>query len=266
VLVLSDSLIEVWGPDACPPDVWTLTDHELQAARPEFGRRAPRCLVFEESLLETPAGAELVEWFRELHGELEPDVRVLSSTRLKALSALEPTWSSADLLTMATPVPPPTHRRAARVRTSGGVAAIFDGNPAALVDLSYLGGRVSSPGKAPQPGQRMSLMLKFGGTVLQLRGRVVWRTPGEGRRAEHHIGMAFEGRVPTELRNYIARLGGGPAAAQEDGGMPRPAPAPPAHRCPACQSPVARERASTPDGDAELWWCDSCSMTWGFSI
>ena len=168
--------------------VLTFSDAEPIEALTAITRERPRVVALERLFAASPRGAALMARIKADPALRDCEIRVLSHDG--AYSRV----SGRRVPVPAPPAPPAGvdtagTRRAKRFRMQEGLVILVDGNPATLVDLSWIGAQVVSP-TVVRPNQRAKVTLKDDQAAITISAVIVWarfepanQTPGPTYRA-----------------------------------------------------------------------------------
>ena len=171
VLLASDNLLSIWSTFGPKHDVLAMPQEDATAALEMIRRHQPMMVVMEEVFAFSAAAAALVTRLQTDPDFRGIEIRVLAGEGAAALNSPHVAHKDAQVLlaTLAKPLPP----RAARVRPTGEVEILINGNPATLLNLSASGIKVSSSSiLRPQQQVRMSFPVASG--PIRTYGVVVW--------------------------------------------------------------------------------------------
>jgi len=157
-------------------EVHNFTDHDALEALDHIIRTKPALVALQDEFSATSRGQALINRIKDDPSLGNCEVRVLA--RDSAVSRIAVKRDQAGGTAVAVDEPAPAldqrgTRRAARVRIKPGVEVAVDGNPATLVDLSFVGAQVVSPAVL-KPNQRVRVILGEGKSAIRCSGAIVW--------------------------------------------------------------------------------------------
>lgn len=217
VFVAADEVLAKWAGHLAPASgVLTLTDADLPRALQVIAERQPPLVIIEQRLAASSRGAAMLACLKGNPAMAGIEVQVLSAERSAAATA-RAMIGAASLKGVHLEVERSMVRRAPRVRVGGGLRAMIDGNPAAIVDFSTLGVQVVTP-TILRPNQRVRVMLLDEAEALRATAGVAWAAfEKTGPAAEPHFraGMEFN-EVDPQVRLLYDKLRIGSAHSDGD--------------------------------------------------
>jgi hypothetical protein len=197
----------------------------------------PRLIVLERLFAATPRGAALINRIKNDPQLGHSEVRVMSHSgdysrvMVKGTAPAPPdpepapvtpppsagagvaTEEAAPAAAAVSSEPPPRPldwhgtRRAQRHRIRSGVEIQLDGNPAQLVDLSYVGAQVLS-GTILRPNQRVRVSVPNDDFVMRFRGAVAWakfELPQPNEPPRYRAGVEFTDADATAVESFCLK-------------------------------------------------------------
>jgi hypothetical protein len=193
VLIGSEPLVAAWNARAGhSSQVIPLVHTDVSQALETIGTKRPDVVVIEQAVATTGPGSTLMA---RLHTERYTrgiDVRLLPPERAADLMSSEPgdVHPQVWLTVLANPLPARPQRRTVRIRTSENEAALIDGTPVRLVDLSASGAQVYST-IVLRPQQRVKFVLPPERGSVKTTGVVAWSTFEMAPTPRYRAGIAF---------------------------------------------------------------------------
>ena len=186
----------------------TFPDTEPIPALQAIIQTPPELIVLERLFAATPRGAALINRIKTDPTLAACEVRVVSHSGDYARVVVTPTQPAAAAVAGAgghahpasdagasasgTPQNMDWHgtRRSERYHVRPGIEIQFDGNPAAIVDLSPFGAQVLSP-TVLRPNQKVRISLPSDEFVMRFRGTIVWAQFELTRTPQYRAGVEF---------------------------------------------------------------------------
>jgi PilZ domain len=218
VFVASADVLANWASHLPPASgVLMLSDADLPRALQMIAERRPPLVIIEQRLAASTRGAAMLACIKDNPAMAGIEVQVLSAERSAAATARTAIISAASLKgAHVDTVDRSLVRRAPRVRVAGGLRAVIDGNPAAIVDFSVLGAQVLSP-TILRPNQRVRVMLlDEAAESLRATAGIAWsafQRVGSAGQPVFRVGIEFND-VDPQVRLLFDRLRQAPPLAQ----------------------------------------------------
>jgi hypothetical protein len=186
-------------------DLRTFPDTEPIPALQAIIQAPPDLIVLERLFAATPRGAALINRIKTDPALGTCEVRVVSHSGDYARVVVTPAQSTAlagagstqaHVAADAPAAAPPQNmdwhgtRRAARQPVRPGIEMQFDGNPAAVIDLSPYGAQVIST-TVLRPNQKVRISLPSDDFVMRFRGTVVWAQFELTKVPQYRAGIEF---------------------------------------------------------------------------
>jgi hypothetical protein len=207
VFVAADEVLAKWAGHLAPASgVLTLTDADLPRALQVIADRQPPLVIIEQRLAASSRGAAMIACLKGNPALAGIEVQVLSAERSAAATARN-MINAAALKGTHVEIEHALVRRAPRVRVGGGLRALIDGNPAAIVDFSTLGVQVLSP-TILRPNQRVRMTLLDDDESLRATAGIAWASferMGPEAEPQFRAGMEFN-EVDPLVRLLYNRL------------------------------------------------------------
>ena len=203
VLIGSEPLVAAWNARAGKGShVISLVHTDVSQALETIGTKRPEIVVIEQAVATTGPGSTLMA---RLHTERYTrgiEVRLLPPERALDLMSSEPgdVHPQVWLTVMANPLPARPQRRAARIKTAENEAALVDGTPVRLLDLSASGAQVYST-IVLKPQQRVKFVLSPERGSIKTTGVVAWSTFEMAPTPRYRAGIAFAAAIPGLVRD-----------------------------------------------------------------
>lgn len=170
--------------DAAAGEVLTFTDADALRALEVITKRRPAVVAIERVFAGTPRGAALINRIKSDPSLLSSEIRVIShddeylgaAPRRSAESAGgngATAVAAAPATAQLQPLDYRGTRRAPRLRLSGQVEVLVDGNQAVLVDLSTIGAQLVSA-TVLKPSQRIRIALYDAQGTVRFNASVAW--------------------------------------------------------------------------------------------
>ena len=198
LLIGSEPLVAAWNSRADKssqviPVVHTDVSHALET----LGQQRPDVVVIEQAVASTGTGSTLMA---RLHTERYTrgiEVRLLPPERALDVMSSEPgeVHPQVWLTVMAHPLPARPQRRATRTKMADDEAALVDGTPVRLLDLSASGAQVYST-IVLRPQQRVKFVLSPQRGSIKTTGVVAWSTFEMAPSPRYRAGIAFSTAIP----------------------------------------------------------------------
>ena len=186
-------------------DAQTFSDTEALRALEVITRKRPEIVALERMFAATTRGAALINRIKTDPALGTCEVRVVSHSGDYARVVVTPAQSTAlagagstqaHVAADAPAAAPPQNmdwhgtRRAARQPVRPGIEMQFDGNPAAVIDLSPYGAQVIST-TVLRPNQKVRISLPSDDFVMRFRGTVVWAQFELTKVPQYRAGIEF---------------------------------------------------------------------------
>jgi hypothetical protein len=203
VLIGSEPLVAAWNARAGKGShVISLVHTDVSQALETIGTKRPEIVVIEQAVATTGPGSTLMA---RLHTERYTrgiEVRLLPPERALDLMSSEPgdVHPQVWLTVLANPLPARPQRRAARIKTAENEAALVDGTPVRLLDLSASGAQVYST-IVLKPQQRVKFVLSPERGSIKTTGVVAWSIFEMAPTPRYRAGIAFAAAIPGLVRD-----------------------------------------------------------------
>jgi hypothetical protein len=219
LLAPSELLAELSGRFADPgAELLTFTEKEALRALEVIGERRPAVVMLESQFATTPRGAALVKRITADPSLAGCEVRVVSRDRDDGQASARKASESGGPGAVATATAPagPAQpldrrgtRRAPRVKITGTLTVVIDGNPATVVDLSIIGAQVLSP-TILKPNQRVRVAFGEAQGGMKINAGVAWAAFEIPRAMapRYRAGLEFFNADPGSLDALCARYKG----------------------------------------------------------
>lgn len=185
-------------------ELLAFTDVEALRALEVITRRRPAVVALEQVFASTPRGAALINRIKADPSLQATEIRVVSSDA-DAIKVVRSAKGAARA-TPAAPLDQRGTRRAPRVRISGHIGVLLDGNAAVIVDLSTVGAQVVSS-TVLKPNQRVRMSMSDDHGAIRFNAVVAWASfeiPG-GSGPRYRAGIEFLDADRTAVDAYSAR-------------------------------------------------------------
>ncbi len=200
------------APDA---ELLTFSDADALHALEVITRRRPSVVTLERLFAASPRGAALINRIKDDPGLNDTEIRIvahdsdytrISPRRTAAAPAAHATAAAVAVASEPRPLDYRGTRRAARVRISGAITVLIDGNAAQLVDVSTIGAQVVSA-TSLRPNQRIRMSLPDEAGQVRFNAVVAWAAfeipPDVG--ARYRAGIEFADADPAAVDEFISR-------------------------------------------------------------
>jgi hypothetical protein len=183
--------------------VTVFADSEALHASDVVHASPPKILLLDPHFVRTPRGAALVADVRDTRHQITTEVRVLTRDDLD----LDTPAFLATLLKGSRTIDQWGTRGAPRFAVRGEVAAVVNGQPSELVDLSTGGAQVVAPVRLA-PGQPVRMVISDRAAEMRCRGQVAWCSvvPSQGV-VSYRAGITFEQADVEALEALCLRHG-----------------------------------------------------------
>jgi hypothetical protein len=202
VLIGSEPLVAAWNARAgWSSHVIPLVHTDVSQALETIGIQRPDVVVIEQAVATTGPGSTLMDRLHTERFTRGIELRLLPPDRAADLMSSQPgdLHPQVWLTVLADPLPARPQRRAERIKTPESEAALIDGTPVRLLDLSASGAQVYST-IALRPQQRVKFALSPDRGSIKTTGVVAWSKFEMAPTPRYRAGIAFATTIPVAAK------------------------------------------------------------------